>query len=333
MTRRAPALNGRSFPWTGLDPERRNTLLLYGAVGLVLLIAVALIGYGYYDDRIAPKNATVLSVGRRDFDLGDLERRAKSEARRGVTTQTDVSQFILGALGLMEREELLRQTDARLKVSPTDDELDAAMRTRLSMPAEATRPQVASRLRGELLRLGFSFDEYRALARADAIEAKLRTGFREALPAEADQVDLVMIQVGSQSQALEIRDSLAGGQTFTILAATRSLHSSRRSAGELGWVPRGGVAKPLEDAAFALEPGGVSEIIETDDGFYLLQSRGKAVRPVDEKARGLVAEQQLTQALRETRTTVGSSTKITESQVRRIAVAVAAAANVSQVGG
>jgi len=334
LTRRARALNGRTYPWTDLDPERRNALLLYAGIGFVVALALVLIGYGYYTDRVAPGHETVLRVGSRAFDLNDLERRAKAEARQGLSGQSDLSQIIGGALTKMEREEVLRQTGERRSLSLSEAELDASLRTRLQLTAEATREQLASRLRGELLRLGLSLGEFQAITRADAVETKLQAQSREAIPAEAEQVDLLLIQVGSQSQALEIRDLLGQGTTtFAVQAATKSIHSSRSSAGELGWIPREALPKEVAGAAFALEAGATSDIVEIKQGFFILQARGKETRAVDDNAKTRVVDQALSASLQETRDAAGVTSTLTEDQLRRIAAEVAAAATANSLGG
>ena len=43
------------------------------------------------------------------------------------------------------------------------------------------------------------------------------------------------------------------------------------TGGDLGWFPRGYLDEPaLEEAAFALQPGQYSQVIETDIGYHIL---------------------------------------------------------------
>lgn len=62
----------------------------------------------------------------------------------------------------------------------------------------------------------------------------------------------------------------AGGVTLGEIAVTESDCSSARKAGDLGFFGRGEMQKPYEDAAYSLQPGEMSGVIETDSGVHLI---------------------------------------------------------------
>lgn len=68
----------------------------------------------------------------------------------------------------------------------------------------------------------------------------------------------------------QLREEVVSGTEFQELAIEYSEAPGAEDGGIIGWVQRGDLVKPLEDAAFALEPGQLSEVIETDSGFHLL---------------------------------------------------------------
>lgn len=59
-------------------------------------------------------------------------------------------------------------------------------------------------------------------------------------------------------------------EKFGELASKYSDDSSHTNNGDLGSFQRGAMQKPFEDAAFALEVGQMSGIVETDSGVHLI---------------------------------------------------------------
>jgi peptidyl-prolyl cis-trans isomerase C len=66
------------------------------------------------------------------------------------------------------------------------------------------------------------------------------------------------------------------------LAVTQSLDlSTRVGGGDLGWFPRGVLTQPaVEEAAFALAPDEVSQVVESDLGYHLIEVIEREVRPL-----------------------------------------------------
>jgi hypothetical protein len=55
------------------------------------------------------------------------------------------------------------------------------------------------------------------------------------------------------------------------LAVTESDCSSARKRGDLGYFGRGDMQKEFEDAAFALQPGEISGVVDTASGLHLIE--------------------------------------------------------------
>jgi peptidyl-prolyl cis-trans isomerase C len=73
----------------------------------------------------------------------------------------------------------------------------------------------------------------------------------------------------------EIQQRIEKGEDFSVLAKESSECPSSAKGGDLGYFGRGKMAKPFEEAAFALKPGQVSEIVETRYGYHLIKAMGK----------------------------------------------------------
>ena len=102
-----------------------------------------------------------------------------------------------------------------------------------------------------------------------------------------------------------IHERLLAGEDFSMVATEASVDPSAAfNSGDLGWFTSGMMVKPFADAAFALEEiGEISEVIETDFGFHVIQLLGREDRPLDEatyqRARDIAFQEWLAQTREE----------------------------------
>lgn len=68
-----------------------------------------------------------------------------------------------------------------------------------------------------------------------------------------------------------LRERVAKGEDFSTLAILYSQDGSARSGGELGFVGRGELVKAFEQVAFKLKPNELSQVVETEFGFHIVQ--------------------------------------------------------------
>ncbi len=105
---------------------------------------------------------------------------------------------------------------------------------------------------------------------------------RDSLPEKKPTVRLSQIllriqpgeasRVKSQERMRQIRDRIRKGESFEALARESSEDPGTASrGGDLGFVDRGTLFPAFEEAAFQLNPGQVSDVVETPVGFHLIQ--------------------------------------------------------------
>ncbi len=78
----------------------------------------------------------------------------------------------------------------------------------------------------------------------------------------------------AKARADSLLNALRAGADFAELAKQFSQDpGSGRNGGDLGWFGRGQMVKPFEDAAFALQPGQISQLVQTQFGYHIIQTQ------------------------------------------------------------
>ena len=109
-----------------------------------------------------------------------------------------------------------------------------------------------------------------------------------------------------QKEAQALLEKIKTGSDFASLAKKYSQDEATASAGgDVGFFKRGAMVGPFEQVAFGLQPGEVSDIVETQFGYHIIkleERKPKRVRPLEEVREELVRELQQELAEREVRT-------------------------------
>lgn len=121
-------------------------------------------------------------------------------------------------------------------------------------------------------------DEFREALAAEMIAGQMRDQVTAAVPRAVEQVNARYIQVDDPALAQELWQRAKNGDDFAFLAQQNSVDRvTGENGGELGFFARGSLLVPaVEEAAFALQPGEISDVITAtgEDGrqtYYLVQ--------------------------------------------------------------
>jgi peptidyl-prolyl cis-trans isomerase C len=99
--------------------------------------------------------------------------------------------------------------------------------------------------------------------KASHILVKVEAGADEAQKAEA------------KKKIQEIAQKVKAGGDFEALATEHSDCPSKAKGGDLGFFPKNAMVKPFAEAAFAMQPGQVSDVVETQFGYHLIKVTDK----------------------------------------------------------
>ncbi|MFQ5942217.1 MAG: peptidylprolyl isomerase [Anaerolineales bacterium] len=129
---------------------------------------------------------------------------------------------------------------------------------------------------------GYTEAEFRSALRQEILAARAIGAITDVLPLQVEHTSARHILVNTREEAEALLSQLANGADFSTLAVIHSRDPSTRPAGgELGWFPKGLLTMlEVEEAAFSLQPGEVSGVIESALGFHILEVLGREDRPL-----------------------------------------------------
>ena len=232
---------------------------------------------------LAPE--TVLArVGGQNLSVADFRDVIISERRTGDSTRVMQSFTPEG-----QRRVLQQLIDARLLADGArEQKLDADPEVQRAVSRAVDAVLAESLIRVEIQKL--NLNDAALQHYYDTHPDQFRT---------AKRVKARHIVVYSRVEAEQVRAELRKGADFGEIAADRNTDASKPKRGELGWISRGVMVRPFEDAVFALPAGETSPIVQTFAGFHIIQVEeidpGKLMPfgSVRERVRQQVVEEQI----------------------------------------
>ncbi len=203
-----------------------------------------------YEKEVARFEAAMIAQG---YDLSSEE------------GQQMMAQTRLQILESMIDQVLIEQAAAREGVTVSEEEIEAEVQANVDLKGE-------EEFKVWLEANDMTMEEFRATVRAQLLSTAMFEQVTAAAPTSAEQVHVRHILLEKEEEARELLHQLQGGGDFAALARLYSQdESTREQGGEMGWFCRGLLAPEVEEAAFALEPGQLSEVVHSQFGYHIIQ--------------------------------------------------------------
>jgi len=291
-----------------MNEEKKMPRFLFATLAVSALLAAPLAHA--QEILVARVNGTGIPQQRleRGFEEDLRQRKINLLQIRNPQRMKDMRRAVLD--NLIE-QELFWQEAQKTGIVATPEEVDAAYKaTAAKFKSEQS---FEARIRAE----GFTPDSYRELVKHQVSASNYINGVVAKAVVVSDEevrrfykdnpdkfhrpeqvlVRHIMLKVGKQASEAERAEKRArmeeilkqarAGADFEKLARQHSEAPTKQWGGEMDPFGRGQVAKPLEDAAFALAPGGISDVLSLPEGFQILklESRNKEITVSEEAAR------------------------------------------------
>ena len=218
---------------------------------------------------IATVNGEIIPLA--DYE-SELARYKSAQTALGLSfTDEDAAQVVLDD---MIDQTLLAQGARVAGLSITESDLQSRM------DALTQTLGGADQLSAWMSAHGYTDESFRSALRRAAEAALMRDKIIAELPSTVEQVHVRQILLYNSDEANGVLAQLQGGATFDSLAA----YYDPITRGDLGWFPRGYLLEPaIEEAAFALQAGQFSGVIQTQVGFHIVYviERGERVPSPD----------------------------------------------------
>ncbi len=193
-----------------------------------------------------------------------------------LASDEEAQQIVLDEL---INQTLLAQGAAENGYTVSEDDLDA----RLASLAESAGGE--DKLAAWQQANGFDSENFRAALRLAMAAAWQRDQIAVSVPQETEQVKARQLLLLDEDTANVYQSQLEAGVEFATIANI----VDPTLGGDLYWFPRGYLTQPsVEEAAFALEPGQISDIIQSDLGYHIVEVLDKGIRPLSPEARNFL---------------------------------------------
>ncbi len=288
--------------------RERTTRFMAGA-GLVGILAMApTFSVAHLEDRIVAvvnSDLIMLSDMKREFEA-EQARLSRQHEGDELAQRLKTAEY-MALTKMIERRLQLQEAKAK-KVEVSEQEVKQAVEQmkQEGLASELSNPQYARTVRDQLILMKVVDREVRSVIMVG--ESEMKRYYEEhlnrfALPEEYMLSQILILPRGSDEIAdalTKVRrasEELKRGEKFEDVALEFSDGPNASHGGRLGWVRQGDLMPVIERAITPLVPGGISDVVQSSEGFHIIrleEKKPRQFRPFEEvkrEIRGLVFEQ------------------------------------------
>jgi peptidyl-prolyl cis-trans isomerase C len=256
------------------------------------IFSVAAVSAETPQDNVAEVNGTFISKKFYEFELNQVKQRLQQQGQ--TVSDSQLPQVEKNTLESVINRELLFQESRKQEIQiPPETVADRMSDLKKRFPSEAEYQKALQEINLTESELEARIEKGLAIEKLIDIEIveKIvisedeKKSFYDGNPQffrqpEQIKASHILIKVDSEaddSQKQEakkkiemVQRKLESGIDFAELAKEYSEGPSNVSGGDLGYFGRGQMVPAFEDAAFALKPGEISDVVETQFGYHLI---------------------------------------------------------------
>jgi peptidyl-prolyl cis-trans isomerase SurA len=295
----------RPFPTTTPYWLRRAVFFALGLIAQASILSAAQVEDGI----VAIVNSDLIMLSEMKRELAPERERIQKEYRGDALARRLKTAEYMALTSMIERKLQLQEAKAR-GITVTDQEAQQAIRQMKQQggTGDETNPDDIKKAREQMLLLRIVDREVRGGVMV--AESDMKRYFQEhrdrfAL-SEEYTLSQILIRPRSPDNTAEAREKvrevmarLKQGESFEDVALRFSDGPNASQGGHLGLVRQGELLPGIERTIATLVPGGISDVIETPEGFHIVRledKKPKQYRPYEQvraEIQGLVFQQKM----------------------------------------